>query len=180
MEDSSKTPRASSPVPRARGRRAPSRRPPKLTVPGWLPWRIAVHRGAARVVLALGTGQLGDLHVHQLAHDLQARGAPQSRRPAALGHVRGKGGQVLLHPAGQPLRQPLVAVGTSRSGLASGVAWAADAAVWESCMRGPPPTDLVVPGASHLRRSGEDPTSNPTDLRATSEKYRHCAPLISI
>jgi hypothetical protein len=36
-------------------------------------------------------------------------------------------------------------------------------------MRGPPPSDLAVLGASHVRRSGEDPTSNPTDLGTTSE-----------
>jgi hypothetical protein len=44
---------------------------------------------------------------------------------------------------------------------------AAEAAVWESCMRGPP-SDLAVLGASHVSRSGEDPTSNPTDVGTTS------------
>jgi hypothetical protein len=37
-------------------------------------------------------------------------------------------------------------------------------------MRGPP-SDLAVLGASHVSRSGEDPTSNPTDLGTTSLQH---------
>jgi hypothetical protein len=62
------------------------------------------HRGAGRIVLALGAGQLDDLAVHQLAHDLQADRGRGGQQP--LGHVRGEHRQVLVHPTGQPLRQP--------------------------------------------------------------------------
>jgi hypothetical protein len=58
---------------------------------------------------------------------------------------------------------PAVLADTSRSGLDAAVVSAADAGVWESCIRGPP-SDLAVLGAWHVRRSGEDPTSSPTAM----------------
>jgi hypothetical protein len=59
------------------------------------------HRHSLRVVLALGAGQLGDLDVHQLGHDLQADRGRGGQQP--LGHARGEHSQVLVDPAGQPL-----------------------------------------------------------------------------
>src|SRR6266545_2193968 len=147
-------------------RRDPNRRPPRVRA-----LLAAVpHRHPSRVVLALGAGQLGDLHVHQLGHDLQADRGRGGQQP--LGHVRGEHGQVLVHPASH-CGSPAVLAPTSRSGLESAAISSIEAAVWESCMRGPPPMDLVVPGASHVRCSGEDPTSNPTDLGATSDHPLH-------
>jgi hypothetical protein len=118
------------------------------------------HRHPGRIMLALGAGQLGDLHVHQLAHDLQAdrgRGGQQ-----ALGHVRGEGGQVLVHPAGQPSRQPS-GPGRhqpQRAGIISGAVGrhvgvgvlhaGSSSRAWRSSER--PTSD--APGRTHLKSHG--------------------------
>jgi hypothetical protein len=60
--------------------------------------------GPGRVVLALGAGEVGDLGVHQLGHDVQAdrkrRGQQPSRRCSA------NPGQMPVQAAAQPLGQP--------------------------------------------------------------------------
>jgi hypothetical protein len=117
-------------------------------------------------VLALGAGQLDDLQLHQLDHDLQAERGRAGQQP--LGHVRGEGGQVLIRPAGQPFRQAhrrgrrqaqraRVSGRLVDRGGSVGVLHAGSSSL-----------DLAVLGASHVRRSGEDPTSNPTGLGTTS------------
>src|SRR6266545_1665874 len=163
--DSNGTSWASSLVVRTRGRRTPSRRPPRVTVPGWLPWRIATRAGSC-----LPLGPASSVTSTSISSPMTSR--PTAVEAASSPWVRCAANTARCsstRPASHA-GSPAVLAPTSRSGLESGVVSAGGAAVWESCMRGPPPTDLVVPGASHVRRSGEDPTSNPTDLGTTSRR----------
>jgi hypothetical protein len=122
--------------------------------------------GPGRVVLALGSGEVGDLDFHQLGHDLQADRDRRGQQP--LAHVFGEPGQMPVQSAGQPLGQP-------ERGRRDQPQPVTSSDLVERTGRvgvlhpGSSSSDLAVLGASHVRRSGEDPTSNPTNPGTTSK-----------
>jgi hypothetical protein len=159
--DSSWTSWPSAPVPRTRaGEPQPS--PAK----GDRARLAAVpHRGAGGVVLALGPASSTTSTSISSAMTSRPTAVEAASSPGSCARRRRPGARPPSRPAtaaAQPCwHQPAEAGSDQRPsggrGASVGVLHAS-----------PRPTDLVVPAACHVRRSGEDPTSNPTDLGTTS------------